>query len=216
MPLFARKQKPQVRDNMSLTELLHEAKVSDDAVYAKACLDRAEILAPDSLAVQRALLMFGRLHERGRVAADFSVIKCYLLHGFEHPEAYTEDVLRRQARELFEDPRLQACLKLSPDPDSFMRDYLAELCQEYMRIFIAGDASHAPRIFGLSHRSSLHRYLAVPASRTIINMLSSPHLDSDQQRLLARSFYEAFSRQMQGQTQELDRLLGAQICQALA
>lgn len=216
MPLFSRKQRPQVRDNMSLAELLHEARVTDDAVYAKACLDRAEILAPDSLEAQRALLMHGRLHERGRDPGDFSVIKCYLLHGFEHPEEYSEEALRRQAQELFCDPRLKACLALSPDPEGFLKDYLAELSQQYMHLFVAGDSSHAPRLFGFSHRSSLPRYLAMPASDIIRNMLSSPFLDAEQQRLLARSFYEAFSRQMEGRTTELDRQLGPQLCQALA
>ena len=43
-----------------------------------------------------------------------------------------------------------------------------------------------------------------------------PFLDAEQQRLLARSFYEAFSRQMEGRTTELDRQLGPQLCQALA
>ncbi|MHC1786642.1 MAG: hypothetical protein AB9880_06255 [Christensenellales bacterium] len=216
MPFFSKKQAPVVRDNMTLTDLLHEAKVSDDPVYAKACLDRAEILAPDSIAVQRALLMHGRLHERGKVPADYHVIKCYLLHAFEHPEAHSAQEQQRMAEELFSDPRLLTCLRLSEDSDAFLRAYLAELCQEYMRIFILSDGSHAPRVFGISNKSQLHRYLAVPTSDTIRSMLSSPWLDAAQQRLAARAFYEAFSKQMDGQTKELDRLLGAEICQTLA
>ena len=58
-----------------------------DPVYAHARLKRAEILAPDSLEVQKALLLLGCLHERQRRPADYSLIKCYLLHAFEHPES---------------------------------------------------------------------------------------------------------------------------------
>ena len=84
-------------DHMDETELLYEAKLSDDPVYAYACLTKAETLDPDNLSVQRALLMLGRLHERGRDPADYSAIKSYVLHSFEHPEKYSEEGLKSAA-----------------------------------------------------------------------------------------------------------------------
>lgn len=216
MPLLPKKKAFEIKDSMTLTDLLHNAKVTDDPVLAFACLKRAEIMAPDSLEVQRALLMHGRLHERGRVAGDFSVIKCYILHSFEHPEKHSPQEQEQMARELFCDLHLKACLELSTQPEVFLKDYLAELCADYMRIFIAGDTSHAPAIFGLATKGMLHRYLAKPANDLLRNALSSPWLSLDEQLLLARSFYQAFYRQMDGQSRELDKLLGAEICRTLA
>ena len=214
--MFSKKKVNEIKDSMTLSDLLHEAKVTDDPVFAYACLKRAEIMAPDSLEVQRALLMHGRLHERGRVAGDYSVIKCYLLHSFEHPEKHSQQEQEQMARELFNDPYLKNCLDLSPQPEAFMKDYLAELCAEYMHIFIAGDTSHAPLVFGLATKGMLHRYLAKPANDLLRNALSSPWLSMEEQLLLARGFYQAFYRQMDGQTKELDTLLGAEICRSLA
>jgi hypothetical protein len=214
--LFSKKKVNEIKDSMTLSDLLHEAKVTDDPVFAYACLKRAEIMAPDSLDVQRALLMHGRLHERGRVAGDYRVIKCYLLHCFEHPEKHSEQEQEQMAREIFDSPHLKNCLALSPQPEAFMKDYLTELCAEYMHIFIAGDTSHAPAIFGLATKGMLHRYLAKPSNDLLRNVLSSPWLSEEEQLLLARSFYQAFHRQMEGQTKELDKLLGAEICRTLA
>ena len=212
MPWFQRKSKPRLNDTLTLDQLLHEAKTARDPVYAYECLKRADVMAPDSLKVQRALLMHGRLHERDGKAADYSVIKSYLLHAFEHPEQHKEEEQQRMARELFDHRQLKACLALSDDPASFLNDCLEELSQDYVRLFIAGDSSHVPRVFGISPRQQLHRYLAKPAADVIQSILISPYLDVEEQRMLARAFY----KQMQGQSQELDRLLGAEICGVLA
>ena len=216
MPWFQKKSRPSVPNDMTVMELLHEAKISKDPVYAYACLERAEIMAPENLEVQLALLLLGRLHERERKPAEYSLIKSYLLNGFEHPEIYTEAELRLQSHELFNDKRLQYCLSLAGDKQAFLEKYLNELSQEYMHIFIQGDSSHAPRVFGFSIKSQLQSYFAIPAADIIRNALSSPFLNEQQQRLVARSFYKAFQSQMNSNTQDLDKLLGAEICRALA
>lgn len=216
MPWFSKKKSIAVPENMDEMDLLHEAKSSDDPVYAYACLKRAETLDPDNLEVQRAMLMLGRLHERGRNPADFSAIKSYLLHSFEHPEKYAEAELKAAADQLFGDPRLLRCLTLAPDPNAFLEKYLDDLAEEYMRIFIAGDSSHAPRVFGMSIKAQLHSYLARPTAELISNTLLSPYLSLEQQRLVSRAVYRAFSRQMGGETKALDKLLGAEICRVIA
>ncbi len=216
MPWFSKKKSLTVPENMDEEGLLHEARTSDDPVYAYACLKRAEMLEPANLSVQRALLMHGRLHERDKHPADYSIIKSYLLHSFEHPEQYSEEGLRKAADELFGDARLLRCLELAPDPEAFLAQYVDDLAEEYMRIFIAGDSSHAPRIFGFSAKNMLHSYLARPAADTISNALQSPFLTRVQQLLVARSVYRHFSRQMAGETKALDRLLGAEVCRVIA
>lgn len=203
-------------DHMDETELLYEARLSDDPVYAYTCLKKAETLDPDNLSVQRALLMLGRLHESGRDPADYSAIKSYVLHSFEHPEKYSEDRLKSAAGQLFADPRLTRCLSLTPDPQAFTEQYLDDLAEEYMRIFIAGDSSHAPRVFGFSARIRMGTYLARPVNDLISNALQSPFLSQDQRRMTARAVYKAFSRQMGAETKALDQLLGAEICRVIA
>ena len=218
MPWFSKKKKPVINidDRMSVLDLLHAAKTADDPKVAYACLQRAEILAPDSLDVQRELLLLGRLHERDKRAPDYSIIKSWLLHVFEHPEQHDEAQQRRMTRELFDEKRLQNCLKIAPDPDAFLASYLDALCDEYMRIFIAGEAAHTPRVFGVSMKSSLHKYLASPVSDMIHNIFLSPFLDEKEQGQLARSVYKAYHRFVSGEVKELDSLLGAQLVHALA
>ncbi len=211
MAWFKREKKPVIDDRMSVMDLLHAARTAKDPNYTHACLKRAEVLAPESLEVQKALLLFGRLRERGRRVPDFSVIKSWLLHPYEHPEDHDEEEQRRMARELFEEKRLQQCLKMADNPQDFLQSYLNALCDEYMRIFIAGESSHAPRVFGISHKASLHKYLAKPVNDMIRNIYLSPFLTEDEQRLLAPCVYKAFYRFVSGEVKELDSLLGAQL-----
>ena len=146
---------------------------------------------------------------------DPTVISCYAFHAFEHPEAHSAQEQQGLIRGLFDSPRLQRCLQLSPEPAAFLQEVLLELARRYMRIFVAPDTSHAPRVFGLSFKSSLHRYLAVPARDILTNILSSPHLSKEEARLLAQAFYRAFYEDAQGDSQALDSLLGAEVCAQL-
>ncbi len=215
MPWFSKKKKLSVPENMDDNELLHEARTADDPVYAYACLKRAEMLEPSNLKVQRALLMHGRLHERDRRQGDYTIIKSYLLHIFEHPEQYTEEGLRQAAEELFSGPQLLKCLALAPNRDAFLEEYIGDLAEEYMRVFISGDSSHAPRVLGLASKSRLHSFLARPTADTVRNALQSPYLTREQQLMVARNMYRQFSLQMSGETRTLDRLLGAEILKVL-
>lgn len=216
MPWFFKKTEPEIPDDLDLFGLLSAARKASDPRHAWKLLQRAEVLAPDSLDVQRALLMHGRLHERSPKALDYSVVKCYILHAFEHPEQHSEEELKDMAQELFEHRKLQECLRLSPDPNAFLKQYLEDLSQEYLRIFVISDSSHVPRIFGLQAPGQLHKYLAKPAADIIRNMLSSPFLSAEHQTLAARAFYQAYHRQVEGRVEALDALLGEAICRALA
>lgn len=115
------------------------------------------------------------------------------------------------ARELFDDRRLLRCLELAPDREAFLRSYLEELSREYMRVFVAADNRHIPRVFGISFKGSLAKYLAAPAKDILSNILSSPYLDEEEARVLARAFYRAFFEHAGGETGELDSRLGAQL-----
>lgn len=195
----------------TLEELLFLAETAEDPKMIHRCLIRAEELAPNDLDIQRRLLLLGRLHERDPKRFDLSVIKCYLLHAFEHPEKHTSEEARRMTRELFDDPRLARCLDLAGDREAFLRGYLEDLSREYMRIFVVSDNSHLPRVFGFSFKGSLPRYLAVPTRDIIMNALSSPYLSGEEAVVLAKAFYKAFYEYAHGESKELDTLLGAEV-----
>lgn len=215
MRLFSKKQPFAVPEGLSAEELLALAQLEEDPVRRHQYLVKAESLAPDHLGIRRALLMHGRLHERGGKALDFSVIKSYLFHVFEHPEQHDEQEIQRFTHELLSSPQLTACLRLTDDPDAFMQNYLEELARDYIRLFILPDTSHAPVLLGFMPQRRLPGYMARPAKDILLNILSSSYLTTDEQLLVARQFYKAFHREMDGQTAELDRLLGPEVCRAL-
>lgn len=215
MPFFSKKTASRDLSRLPLEELLFFADTQGDPPAVYEALLQAERIAPDDINVQRRLLLHGRLHERDAKKMDFSVIKSYLLHAFEHPEDHSEAQLRQMTRELFDDERLKTCLRLSKDPAHFLKNYLEDLSRDYMRIFVAPDNTHIPRVFGLSFKGNLSKYLARPAKDIIHNILSSPYLSVEEARLLSRAFYRAFYDHAQGEVQELDSLLGAQLRQAL-
>jgi len=211
MPLFSKKSTLPDLDGKTPEELLFMADTAEDPRLVHHCLRRAEELTPDNLDVLRRLLMQGRLHERDPRRADFSVIKSYLLHAFEHPETHTQQEVQKMARELFDDPLLLRCLELAGDREAFLRGYLEDLSRDYMRIFVVSDNSHIPRVFGFSFKGSLQRYLAVPSRDIIMNILSSPFLKEGEATVLAKAFYRAYFEYARGESRELDALLGAEI-----
>lgn len=212
---FQKKREPEF-DSLSFDELLSQADASDDAALKHRLLSLAEAQNPDDLGTQKRLLLLGHLYERNSRNIDFSLIKCYLYHGFEHPEKHTEAELAQMAKELFHDPRLLRCLQLAPRKTAFLSEYLQELALQYLRIFIAGDSSHTPRAFGISLSSKLSGYLAIPAGDVILNILSSPYLSPVEMDLAAKAFYKAFYLDQGGRVRELDRLLGPEVLALLA
>ena len=211
MPLFKKKTAQPDYEGLSLEQLLFEADTRDDPQLVYAALKKAEQMAPENLDIQRRLLMHGRLHERNNKHVDFSVIKCHLLNSFEHPDKHREEDIRKMHRALFDEEQLQKCLAMAPDAAAFHRGYLEDLSKEYIRIFLAPDSSHSPRVFGISFKGNLQKYLAAPAKDIISNILSSPYLDSGEAILLAKAFYRAFYEYAQGEVRELDSRLGAEI-----
>lgn len=195
----------------SLKELLILAEATEDPKDRYQVLLEAEKINPSDLQVQRKLLLHGRWHERNPAKMDFSVIKCYLLHAFEHPENHLPQEQQRMTRELFDDKRLLRCLELTDNKPQFIKEYLEDLSREYMHIFVAADNSHIPRVFGVSFKGSLQKYLAVPAKDIISNIFQSPYLNAEEARVLAQAFYRAFYEHTHGQVSELDKLLGAEI-----
>jgi len=214
--VFTKKRDPGIPMDADAAALLALAKTENDPKRRFALLSRAEELAPEELAVHRALLMLGRLYERDGRSPDYRVIKCYLFHVFEHPETHREKDILSMAREIFDHERLRKCLSLAPRPENFLEEYLEELAGEYIRLFLASDTGHVPSLFGFTRRTSISKYLAAPMSDIISNILQSAYLKQSEQVLLARKFYGACHRFLSGETEPLDAQLGPHILARLA
>ena len=208
MGFFTKEYRSPVMDGMDVATLLLRARSASDPRDAHAYLAHAEELDPNDLRVQRELLMRGNLHLRDPKNVSFHVIKSYLLHAFEHPEQHDEAEQHRMAREIFDHPRLQRCLRLTEQPDQFMATYLQELCADYVRIFILPDASHSRSFLGFTLPGTQAASMAVPAYDLLQNIFLSPDLSQSEQKQLAGAFYRAYSAQMSGHTQPLDERLG--------
>ena len=162
---------------------------------------RAEAEYPQSLAVAQELLFLGRLYERGGKGVDFSVIKCHLLMLYLDPGQFSAARRAEMREELFAHPQLLKCLSLSEDEDAFLRMYLIRLAGEFIRLFLRGDSRYMRRIFGLGMESRAPKLLADPVAAMIVNAVKDENLSARQQDMLARTLYQAFSKDMAGETQ---------------
>ncbi len=188
--------------------LLRRAQEESDPKKRYALLQKAEEAAPENLRVQLALLLHGRLHERDGRKIDFSVIKCYLLHAFEEPEAYPPARREEMFRELFSQERLVKAMDMAPDGKGFLREYLTALSGEYIHLFLRGSSRHMKPVFGFAPAGKPSRLLAAPAAGMIRRMAGEQALSGDQREMLAGAFYQAYVNEFQGETAYLDEALG--------
>lgn len=195
-------------DGMDADTLYARGRSAEDPRDAHAFLLRAEELAPNDLRVQKELLLRGELHKRDSRNISFFVIKCYVLHAFEHPEQHSEEEQQRMAREIFDHERVHKCLAIASDTEAFMKEYLGDLCREYVRLFIAGDTTHTRAVLGIALSAKQPQYLAVPAFDVLSNIFCCPFLAENEQLLLGGAFYRAYHTYMDGRTQPLDERLG--------
>lgn len=187
--------------------LLRMAAETQDPALQKRCLDRADALRPDDLAVNRALLMLGdrwRVKER---PGDVTLIKCAVLLPLEHPERFDEKTQEAMTRAVFHHPQLAKCLSLTHDPAGFTAAYLTELCGEYLRLFVEGARENQPGLFGFSLPGAARRAWGAPCARVLAGIFASPFLTETEQKTLAGRFYRAAAARY-GDTAEMDRLLG--------
>ena len=188
--------------------MLKKAGDESDPVKRYALLTKAEQASPQDLRVQKALLKHGRLHERNKHRVDFSIIKCYLLHMFEEPQAHTTTQQEEMIRELFFEERLIKALELADDPEAFLLEYLTELSREYIRLFLQGSNRYMKSIFGFSTGGKPAKLLAVPSAAMIKRMFHEPLMTEDQRKTLSQAFYAAFEQEFDGETVYLNESLG--------
>ena len=162
---------------------------------------------PGSLEVAEELLLLGRLYERGKKGADFSIIKCYVLNVYLEPETMRHQQREALRHEIFHHPDLELCLSLCEDQDAFLRRYLTRLSEEFIRLFLRGSSRHMHTVLGFTNEGKAAKYLASPAAAMLKAMGEDDNLSPAQRALLTQAFYAAFARQLGGETQYLDELL---------
>ena len=215
MGLFAKKYTPPRMDGMDVDTLYARGRSAQDPRDAHAFLSRALEAAPHDLRIRKELLLRGNLHLRDPKNPSFHVIKCYLLHAFEHPADHPDAEQKRMIRELFDHQDVAACLEIAPDKAAFLQEYLEALCAEYIRLFIAGDTTHTRMVLGVTLSSKLPQFLAVPAYDVLDNILSSQYLTDEEKQLLSRAFYQMYRAHMDGRTEPLDEKLGNRLGQLI-
>ena len=187
--------------------LIDQAEAERDPRKRYAMLTAAEEKYPQSLGVAQSLLFLGRLHERGGKNVDFSIIKCYLFMPYLEPEKFSEQEKDKFREELFVHPQLEKCLALCEDKEAFLRMYLLRLEGEFVQLFLRGDSRYMRRIFGFGMDGRAAKLLASPVAIMLSNIRKDDKLSEAHREMLMRTLYQAFSKDVAGETQWLDTRL---------
>lgn len=174
--------------------LLDKVHQTEDPKKQKALLDEAAARCPNSLAVQRELLLLGDLWKRDGSPESLYYIKFYLLHAFESPDAETPERRAAMLAELTSHPQLEKCLSMTEDNEGFIRDYLTQLCRQYIAVFLKGSNRYNHNIFGFSF-GRLEKSLAYPAAKMLRNMEQN-ELPEPYRTLLPQCFLKAFQSEI--------------------
>lgn len=198
---------PNGEEPQAVTQLLQQTAHMTDPRKKHELLQQALAQYPDSLALNQALLYLGRLYERGGKDVDFSVIKCFLLKPYLDPEEFSHQRKAELYQELFSHPLLEKCLALAGDRDGFMRAYLLHLSEAFISLFLRGDSRYMRRFLGFGLEGRAAKLLAGPAAYMLNTMRKDAFLTPPQRDMLMQQFYQAFSREMGGDTSFLDQQL---------
>ena len=172
---------------------LQKIQAEEHPVKKHLAIEAALKLFPDSLPIHEEALLLGRLYQRDGKHLDYSLIKCHLLHMYLTPEAFTEEQKTAKRTELFHDPELEICLRLSGDRSGFLQSYLRKLSKQFTNLFLCGSAYYTRSIFGFRLDRKLERALAEPAAGIIRQILKDEQLSQEEQTLLAKAFLLGFT-----------------------
>lgn len=193
-------------------DAITKASQAKDPKAKLSILTNAQKEYPDCLEIAEELLFLGRLYERDAKNADYSVIKCYLFQLYLTPEDFSDAKAEAMRTEFFSHPQLLRCLALAADPNLFTQRYLMRLAGEFIELFLRGSNIYMRSIFGFTMGSKAPQLLAAPAGNILLNIHSDLALPQDQRHTLYTAFYNAFDRQMSGETSWLDELLAKDGC----
>ena len=194
-------------ESQEVKEIIAKAEAQQDARKKWQLLTDGEAKYPQSLSIAEELLFLGRLYDRDKKGVDFSIIKCYLLMLYLKPNTLSKKQQQEFRQELFQHPQLLKCVSLSGDGDAFLRRYLLRLEGEFIYLFLRGDSSYMRRIFGFGLDSRAPKLLADPVCFMLRNIYQDSQLTVQQRDMLMITLYQAFSKDMGGETKWLDETL---------
>lgn len=195
----------QLEEEQKLAKKIEEILQDRDPVRIHYALQDLEKKFPNNLAIQRALLLQGRLHERNPKKLDYSVIHCYLLQVFLEPESLTKEQTNAFLQELTSGERLLTCLSLSPDKNQFLQDYYEEMSGRFIDLFLLGSSKYMRAFFGLSMSRNPAKTLASPVAKMIENIWDT-HPLADYRFVLAKALFQSFQRKFENITFLKDEL----------
>ena len=184
-------------------DILAKAEAQVDPVKKHRLLSDALAKYPQSLPIAEELLFLGRLNERNQRSLDFSVIKCYLLNLYLEPDTISPAKQDAMRLELLSHPDLDRCLRLAPDRNAYMAQYLHRLSCQFIDLFLRGSSKYMRRIFGFGVESRAPKLLAPPAARMLVAMHNDQALTPEQRAQLSQAFFDAYSTQLGADTQWL-------------
>lgn len=145
----------------SIKKMLEQAQNEFDPSKKRTLLNKVLSLDPENPDALKALLYLGRLGEKGVKTGDYSAIRSYCLNIFDQPENYRPEDIASVIREMTDSDALQACLRVVPEKEEFLRTYLSHISREYVRVFLEGDNLRNGSFMGLrlgNPRNRMTRY----------------------------------------------------------
>ena len=175
--------------------------------------DRKKILlkgleaCPDSLEIRWEMLFIGEEGPKKGKVINYSIIKSWVLEIYWKPKVFSTEQKDRMRAELFDAPQLKETLALFEDPERKQEEYIQRLCREYVELFLEGNNQVMGNIFGFQIGKNKDRKLAAPVAQMIRNIRADEKLNPEQQEMLRRALYLAYSARTGGGTEHLDAAL---------
>ena len=162
---------------------------------------------PESREIEWELLFIGEEPQKRTWGMDFSIIKSWILEIYLKPEAFSEEKKDQMRFQLFDDPKLKACLNRFDNPADKQREYLQRLCREYVELFLEGSNEIMGNIFGFRIEKNKEKKLAVPVAQMIDRIRADEKLLPEQREQLWKAMYQAYASRANGKTGYLDELI---------
>lgn len=189
----------QQQEQEDVKALLQKAEEEQDPKKKHALLEEALALNPDSYQANMALLLLGRLYERDKHPGDFRVIKSYLLNVFEAPGDHPAEEALSMLQELMEHPQVLRTLNLAPDEQLFWDEYLGNLSDMYLSIFIRSRSGVSKLAFGIPRSSKdIARTCGAIVGRMMLQIAEEDRLDALQRQRIRQALRRTYARSFPG------------------
>ena len=161
----------------------------------------------DSPEIRWEMLFIGEEGPKKGKVINYSIIKSWVLEIYWKPKDFSTEQKDRMRAELFDAPQLKETLALFEDPERKQEEYIQRLCREYVELFLEGNNQVMGNIFGFQIGKNKDRKLAAPVAQMIRNIRADEKLNPEQQEMLRRALYLAYSARTAGGTEHLDAAL---------